>query len=244
MRTKKHSSRKADEAPTATSVSTKIFSSLSKNDFKAIKFTPRQLEFFKMIKKNDVTLCVGDAGTAKTFVACYAALDLLREGVQTKIILSRPAVESGENLGFLPGTLSEKIAPYMKSFLSNMEKIVSHETLQALIAKKVLQMEPLAYMRGETYDDAVMVLDEAQNSDLRQLMLFVTRMGRNSKVIICGDVTQWDIESRKKDLLTFSDKIAKGVEGCSMFTFERADIVRNPLLIKLTDNYESFKRPE
>ncbi len=102
-------------------------------------------------------------------------------------------------------------------------------------------MEPLAFMRSETFDDTILILDEAQNADLRQLMLVVTRMGRNSRIIICGDVTQWDIKNRRKDLLVFGEKISKGVNSCSTFEFTRADIVRNPILIELTDNYEKYK---
>jgi phosphate starvation-inducible PhoH-like protein len=215
---------------------------LEKNDFKTIKFTHSQLNFFKTIKKNFLTVCTGPAGTAKTFVACYAALDALREGTQKKIILARPAVEAGENLGFLPGTIDEKIAPYMQGYISNMEKILSSsEKLKLLVSKKVIEMEPLAFMRSQTFDDTVLILDEAQNADLRQIMLVVTRMGKNSQIIICGDITQWDIKNRRKDLLNFYEKVASGVEGCSEFKFTREDIVRNPILVKLTDNYDKYK---
>jgi phosphate starvation-inducible PhoH-like protein len=199
------------------------------------------LTFFKTIKDNFLTVCTGPAGTAKTFVACYAALDLLREGAHKKIILARPAVESGENLGFLPGTIEEKIAPYMKGYVSNMKKIIDNDKLKAIMAADLITMEPLAFMRSETFDDTILILDEAQNADLRQLMLVVTRMGRNSRIIICGDVTQWDIKNRRKDLLVFGEKISKGVNSCSTFEFTRADIVRNPILIELTDNYEKYK---
>jgi len=214
---------------------------LEKNDFSHIKFTHSQLNFFKTIKKNFLTVCTGPAGTAKTFVACYAALDSLREGSQKKIILARPAVEAGENLGFLPGSIDEKIAPYMQGYISNMEKIISSEKLKALLAKNMVSMEPLAFMRSQTFDDTVLILDEAQNADLRQIMLVVTRMGQNSKIIICGDITQWDIKNRRKDLHMFYEKIAKDVPECERFEFTREDIVRNPILIQLTDNYDKYK---
>jgi phosphate starvation-inducible PhoH-like protein len=214
---------------------------LHKSDFSPIKFTHSQLTFFKTIKDNFLTVCTGPAGTAKTFVACYAALDLLREGAHKKILLARPAVESGENLGFLPGTIEEKIAPYMKGYISNMKKIVDNDKLKALMGAEVITMEPLAFMRSETFDDTILILDEAQNADLRQLMLVVTRMGKNSRIVICGDVTQWDIKTRRKDLLIFNEKIARGVKSCSSFEFTREDIVRNPILIELTDNYDSYK---
>jgi phosphate starvation-inducible PhoH-like protein len=189
-----------------------------------------------------MTVCTGPAGTAKTFVACYAALTAICEGSQKKILLARPAVEAGESLGFLPGTIDEKIAPYMQGYLSNMGKIIgTPDVLKNLVSRKVIEMEPLAFMRSQTFDDTILILDEAQNADLRQIMLVVTRMGKNSKIIICGDLTQWDIKNRRKDLLIFSEKVSKGVEGCETFEFTREDIVRNPILIHLTDNYEKYK---
>jgi phosphate starvation-inducible PhoH-like protein len=215
---------------------------LSNSDFNTIKFTDSQLKFFRSINDNFLTICTGPAGTAKTFVACYAALDLIKKGEQKRIILARPAVESGENLGFLPGSVDEKIAPYMEGYTSNMEKILkSKEKIKLMIDKKVIDMQPLAFMRSRTFDDSILILDEAQNADLRQIMLVVTRMGQNSKIIICGDITQWDIKNRKKDLLTFSEKIANGVANCTSFEFTREDIVRNPILIELTDKYEKYK---
>lgn len=215
---------------------------LERGDFRPLKFTTNQSNLYKLIKQNFLTTCIGPAGTAKTFISCYAALDLLQEGSFKKIILARPAVESGENLGFLPGSIDEKIAPYMEGYISNMEKILnSTDKIKFLITKKIIDMQPLAFMRSRTFDDTILILDEAQNCDLRQIMLVVTRMGRNSKIIICGDVTQYDIASRKKDLLIFSEKIAKGVKNCSSFQFNREDIVRNPILVELTDNYESYK---
>jgi len=215
---------------------------LSNSDFNTIKFTDSQLKFFRSINDNFLTICTGPAGTAKTFVACYAALDLIKKGEQKRIILARPAVESGENLGFLPGSVDEKIAPYMEGYTSNMEKILkSKEKIKLMIDKKIIDMQPLAFMRSRTFDDSILILDEAQNADLRQIMLVVTRMGQNSKIIICGDITQWDIKNRKKDLLTFSEKIASGVANCTSFEFTREDIVRNPILVELTDKYEKYK---
>jgi phosphate starvation-inducible PhoH-like protein len=214
---------------------------LYKSDFNAVKFTHAQLNFFKTIKDNFLTVCTGPAGTAKTFIACYAALDLLKDGAHKKIILARPAVESGENLGFLPGSIDEKIAPYMEGYISNMEKIIDNDKLKALVGAKYIDMQPLAFMRSRTFDDTILILDEAQNADLRQLMLVITRMGRNSRIVICGDVTQWDIKNRRKDLLVLTEKITKGVKDCASFEFMREDIVRNPILIELTDKYEEYK---
>jgi len=214
---------------------------LYKSDFATVKFTHSQLKFFKTIKENFLTVCIGPAGTAKTFVACYTALDFLKDGEHKKIILARPAVESGENLGFLPGSIEEKIAPYMKGYLSNMKKIVDPDKLKLLMSAEIISMEPLAFMRSETFDDTVLILDEAQNADLRQLMLVITRMGKNSRIVICGDVTQWDIKNRRKDLLLLKEKVIRGVDSCATFEFSREDIVRNPILIELTDNYDKYK---
>lgn len=236
------SKRKKDEASLTKESDKSPEVTLTKSDFKHIKFTHSQLKFYKTIKDNFLTVCTGPAGTAKTFVACYAALDMIREGGEiNKIVLARPAVESGENLGFLPGTVDEKIAPYVEGYTSNMEKIIHSEKLKQLIGKKTIIMEPLAFMRSKTYDNTILILDEAQNADLRQIMLVTTRMGNNSKIIICGDVTQWDIEKRKKDLLTFTDEIIKDIDLMEHFEFTREDIVRNPILIKLTDKYEQYK---
>ena len=215
---------------------------LDKADFNAIKFTSSQLNFYKTIKSNFLTVCTGPAGTAKTFIASYAALDLLRDGAHKKIILARPAVESGENLGFLPGSIDEKLAPYMEGYISNMEKILrDREKLKLLTTKKIIDMQPLAFMRSRTFDDTILILDEAQNADLRQIMLVVTRMGMNSRIVICGDITQWDIKARRKDLIVFSEEIVKGSNSCATFEFGREDIVRNPILVQLTDKYEAYK---
>lgn len=214
---------------------------LTTSDFAEITFSHSQRKFFDTILKNDITFCTGPAGTAKTFIACYTALDLLRKGTHKKIILCRPTVEAGDPVGFLPGTLQEKLAPYMKSFVSNMRKIIANpEKLKELTTKGLVECEALGYMRGDTFDDSIMILDEAQNADLRLLMLFVTRMGKNSRVVICGDTTQWDEKKRRKDFANFADMI-NGVKGTSHFVFERSDIVRNPILIEITDRYEKFK---
>jgi phosphate starvation-inducible PhoH-like protein len=238
--TKKTNPRQIKKAPLDDSEKTDTLM-LNKSDFNYIKLTHSQLKFYKTIKDNFLITCTGPAGTAKTFVACHAALDLLREGAHKKIILARPAVEAGENLGFLPGDKDEKIAPYMEGYLSNMEKIISTEKLKALVENKIIDMQPLAFMRSRTFDDTILILDEAQNADLRQIMLVVTRMGKNSRIVICGDVSQWDIKKNRKDLLTFNDKILKGSKQCEAFEFTREDIVRHPILIELTDKYDAYK---
>lgn len=213
---------------------------LSKNDFNHVKFSHRQLDFFNTIRDHTITLCTGPAGTAKTFVACYSALDHYSRGVCKKIVLVKPAVESGDALGFLPGSLQEKIAPFMDSYTSNMEKIISKEKLHLLIDKGVIEMKSLSHIRGSTADESFMLMDESQNADLRQIVLFVTRMGKDSKIVICGDTTQYDMHKRRKDFGTFSE-ILQGINQVESFAFDRADIVRNPLLIEITDRYEKYK---
>lgn len=213
---------------------------LTKQDFKHIKFSHSQLTFFKTMTDNTITTCMGPAGTAKTFVACYAALDHFVRGACKKIVLVKPAVESGDPLGFLPGTLQEKIAPFMDSYISNMEKIIGKENVLNLISKGVIEMKSLSHIRGATEDDAFMIMDESQNSDLRQIILFVTRMGSDSKIVICGDTTQYDQYKRRKDFSIFS-RIMDGIKGVKMFEFTREDIVRNPMLIEITDRYEKYK---
>lgn len=213
---------------------------LQKQDFKHIKFTHNQLKFFNLIKENTITTCTGPAGTAKTFMACYAALDHYMRGECKKIVLVKPAVESGDAMGFLPGTLQEKIAPYMDSYISNMEKIIGKEKIVLLVEKGVIEMKSLSHIRGSSEDESFMIMDESQNSDLRQIMLFVTRLGKDSKIVICGDTTQYDMYKRRKDFGIFA-KILEDINGVSKFEFGREDIVRNPLLIEITDRYEKYK---
>jgi phosphate starvation-inducible PhoH-like protein len=213
---------------------------LEKQDFKHIKFSHNQLKFFNLIRDNIITTCTGPAGTAKTFIACYSALDHYSKGNCKKIVLVKPAVESGDALGFLPGTLQEKIAPFMESYVSNMEKIIGKEKLELLILSGVIEMKSLSHIRGATEDDSFMIIDETQNSDLRQILLFVTRMGKNSKIVCCGDTTQYDMMKRKKEFSIFI-RIMAGIKGLESFEFMREDIVRHPMLIEITDRYEKYK---
>jgi phosphate starvation-inducible PhoH-like protein len=207
-----------------------------------IQLTENQYEFSNLIEDdyNQIIVCTGPAGTAKTFVTMYSSLNLLKRGDYDKIILTKPAQESGEKLGFLPGDINEKIAPYMESFVLTLEKLTNKMETKLLIDKGVIEARPLAYMRGSTFDRTIMILDEAQNCDLRQLILFVTRMGETSKIIICGDVEQYDIAKNQSGLLDFI-RILNGVNRSANFTFGREDIVRSKILIEVTDNYNKWK---
>jgi phosphate starvation-inducible PhoH-like protein len=207
---------------------------------KSIQLTPNQKKFAKAIEENQIIVCTGPAGTAKTFVTMYSSLKLLSMREFDKIITTKPAQESGEKLGFLPGDIDEKIAPYMESFLLTLEKMIGKFETKTMVDKGFIEARPLAYMRGSTFDRSIMILDEAQNCDLRQLILFVTRMGETSKVIICGDVEQYDIAKGQSGLNDFI-KILGGIKGATQFNFERDDIVRSKILIEITDNYNKWK---
>jgi phosphate starvation-inducible PhoH-like protein len=205
-----------------------------------VKLSHKQVSLLKTVKANAIVSVKGYAGTSKTYVACYIALDALAKGEVKRIILTKPTIESGEPIGFLPGTLHEKIAPYMESFVSNMEKIIGKEKLNYLVSKGIIEMRPFSYMRGVTFDDAFCILDEAQNSDLRQLILFVTRMGSNSKIMVCGDTTQYDRFKSRNDFADFFSML-EGISGVAEFSFEREDIRRHPILIEITDRYDKKK---
>lgn len=208
-----------------------------------IELTPKQAELVKTIKQNTLTIVQGPAGSAKTFVACYTALQMLANKEVDKIIITKPIVDAGESIGFLPGTQDEKTQPYMKSYISTFEKILGRFLTEALIHNGFIEVNLLAYMRGDTFDNCAMILDEAQNTIMSQLMLWVTRCGKNTTAIVCGDVSQYDIKRKDAKILDFID-LCEGMKGVASFKFEREDIVRNPFLIELTDRYEKWKYSE
>lgn len=201
----------------------------------------KQQEYYKTIRNNILTVTQGPAGTSKTFVACYTALSLLIDGKINKIIITKPIQESGENLGFLPGTVEEKTEPYLQSYKSNFLKIITPEIYNHLVLSGLIKFEAIAYMRGLTFDNCIMLLDEAQNLTIKQLMLWVTRVGKDSKAILMGDVSQYDIKKGDVKLTDFINKILKGVKNTASFEFTKGDIVRNPVLIQIVDNYEKYR---
>ena len=211
-----------------------------KTHLKQVQLRQSQRKYSNTILNNDITFCYGPAGTSKTFTACYTALQLLSEKEIKRVILCKPIQEAGEKLGHLPGDIKEKTDPYVKSYISNIEKIVGVEKAKALFEKNIIKFEPLAYMRGDTFDDALMILDEAQNATFKQLMLFVTRMGQSSKVVVTGDVSQHDIALSQVSLPDFID-LVKGVKGVGEHIFTNEDIVRAKILQEIVARYDKWK---
>lgn len=220
----------------------KVKTELSLTDLRKITLNQSQEKYFNLIKSNDVTFCYGPAGTSKTFTALYSALQLYLDGKIKRIILSKPIQESGEKLGFLPGDVMEKIDPFMESYRSNLVKLLKDpHTVTWLEDSGVIEYRPLAYMRGATFDNCLMILDEAQNANFKQLMLFLTRMGKDSKVLICGDVSQSDLSIKHKEALPEFISLINGVDGVSCHVFTKDDTVRNKLLIEIIERYENWK---
>ena len=213
---------------------------ITTDQLKSVFLKERQVEYKKIITNNKVTFCHGPAGTSKTFTTIYTALELLAEEKIKQIILTKPIQESGEKLGFLPGTVDEKIMPFMESYRDSMNYILGKQNADWLFTTDYIRYEPLAYMRGRTFHDSMMILDEAQNADFRQLMLFISRMGKNSKVVVSGDVSQYDIEKNKVALPNFV-KMLDGINGVASFEFNKEDIMRDKILIDITDRYEKWK---
>ena len=211
-----------------------------RDSLKNITLRQNQKKYLDSILNNDITFCYGPAGSSKTFTACLAALELLQKKEIKKVILCKPIQEAGEKLGFLPGTIDEKVEPYLKSYKSNIEKIIGWSATHDMFGKGLIEFQPLAYMRGDTFDDALMILDEAQNADFKQLMLFVTRMGQNSKVIVAGDVSQYDIAKSKVALPEFM-KLMTGIKGIGTHIFGEGDIVRAKILQDIVHRYEKWK---
>ncbi len=197
-----------------------------------------QKKYLKFISKNDVVFGIGPAGTGKTYLAVAAALKELQDKNVEKIILTRPAVEAGEALGFLPGDLQEKLLPYLRPLYDAMYDMLGAEETMKLIERGVIEIAPLAYMRGRTLANAFVILDEAQNTTIEQMMMFLTRLGENSRMIITGDVTQIDLPKNKKSGLKSAMKILDGIDGIKLFYFEAGDVVRHPLVTKIIEAYE------
>ena len=191
-------------------------------------------------KQNDLVFAVGPAGTGKTYLSIALAVKALKEKAAKKIILSRPAVEAGEKLGFLPGDMKEKIDPYLQPLYDALEDMLPQVKLQDMMEKHVIQIAPLAFMRGRTLSDAVVILDEAQNTTPAQIRMFLTRMGWNTKMIVTGDMTQIDLPHSQKSGLIEALHILNNVEGISVVNLDQSDIVRHKLVTRIVNAYEQY----
>ena len=192
--------------------------------------------------QNDMIFAVGPAGTGKTYLSIALAVKALKEKTAKKIILSRPAVEAGEKLGFLPGDMKEKIDPYLQPLYDALEDMIPQVKLQDMMEKHVIQIAPLAFMRGRTLSDAVVILDEAQNTTPAQIRMFLTRMGWNTKMIITGDMTQIDLPHTQKSGLIEALHILNGVEGIGVVNLNQKDIVRHKLVTRIVNAYEEYDK--
>ena len=193
-------------------------------------------------EKNDMVFAVGPAGTGKTYLSIALAVKALKEKTAKKIILSRPAVEAGEKLGFLPGDMKDKIDPYLQPLYDALEDMIPAVKLQDLMEKHIIQIAPLAFMRGRTLSDAVVILDEAQNTTSQQIRMFLTRMGMNTKMVITGDLTQIDLPREQRSGLKEALKILDGVEGIGVVHLAQKDIVRHKLVTRIVNAYDAYDK--
>ena len=206
---------------------------------KAIKArTIGQKRLIDAFKSHDLCFAIGPAGTGKTFLAVAYAVDLLKKNEISKIILTRPAVEAGENLGFLPGDLKEKVDPYLRPLYDALDDLLSNERTERYIEKGIIEIAPLAYMRGRTLDNAVVILDEAQNTTKSQMMMFLSRLGQNSKMIVNGDIQQIDLPPKQESGLIIAERYLKDIEEISFVKLSTSDIVRHPLVSKILEGFE------
>ena len=206
--------------------------------------TPRstnQLQLVKEFDKNDMIFAIGPAGSGKTYTAIALAVRALKNKEIKKIILSRPAVEAGEKLGFLPGDMKDKIDPYLQPLYDALQDMIPAAKLKEYMELNIIQIAPLACMRGRTLNDAIVILDEAQNTTTQQIKMFLTRMGMNTKMIVTGDMTQIDLPSSQTSGLVQAIKILKGVKGISFIELNKKDIVRHKLVTRIVEAYEKFE---
>ncbi len=212
----------------------------TKKDVIKVK-TESQKKYVKKVKDNDIIFAVGPAGTGKTYLAVAFAVSELKRGMISRIILVRPAVEAGESLGFLPGDLKEKIDPYLRPLYDALQDMIPYEQLKSYLEKGVIEIVPLAYMRGRTLNNAFVILDEAQNTTEIQMKMFLTRLGTNSKAIITGDITQIDLPTNKSSGLIQVMRILQGIDGVGFMNFKKEDVIRHRLVKEIINAYEKFE---
>lgn len=202
--------------------------------------TPGQINYINLARKNDICFAIGPAGTGKTYLAVAIAVSALKRGLVKKLILARPAVEAGESLGFLPGDFREKIDPYLRPLYDALDDMIPSEKLKNYIEKRIIEIVPLAYMRGRTLNNAYVILDEAQNATTMQMKMFLTRLGGSSKAIVTGDITQIDLPQKQVSGLIQAKDILSKVEGVAFVYFDKGDVVRHKLVKDIIDAYEKF----
>ena len=203
-----------------------------------ISRSKKQKEYVKSLKNNQITMSLGPAGTGKTYLAVAVALSMLLEKKVERIILSRPAVEAGERLGFLPGDLKDKIDPYLRPLYDSLYDLLDYDTIQRKIESGAIEIAPLAFMRGRTLKNSFAILDEAQNTTRTQIKMFLTRIGENSKLVVNGDPSQIDLPNRNQSGLIEAKNILKGIKEIAVINFDHQDVVRHPLVTKIVEAYQ------
>ncbi|MGB3656209.1 MAG: PhoH family protein [Rivularia sp. (in: cyanobacteria)] len=204
--------------------------------------TFRQRQYIEAIRKRDLTFCIGPAGTGKTFLAVVVAVQALLDNQYEKLILTRPAVEAGEKLGFLPGDLQQKVNPYLRPLYDAINEFIDPDKVPSLIEKGVIEVAPLAYMRGRTLNNAFVIVDEAQNTTPAQMKMLLTRLGFRSRMVVTGDMTQTDLPLQQKSGLSAAFQILKNVEGIAFCEFSQKDVVRHALVQRIVAAYEQYEK--
>jgi phosphate starvation-inducible protein PhoH and related proteins len=201
--------------------------------------TLKQQQYVQAVRKHDLTFCIGPAGTGKTYLAAVLAVQALLANQFERLILTRPAVEAGEKLGFLPGDLQDKVDPYLRPLYDALHEFVDPEKIASLMERQVIEVAPIAYMRGRTLGHAFVIVDEAQNTTPAQMKMLLTRIGQNSKMVVTGDITQTDLPYNQESGLAVAEKILSRVEGIAFCHLDRADVVRHPLVQRIVEAYDN-----
>ncbi len=205
--------------------------------------TPNQAHYLESIAGNDITFGIGPAGTGKTYLAVACAVDALERSAVQRIVLTRPAVEAGERLGFLPGDLTQKIDPYLRPLYDALYDLMGYEKVQKAFERNALEIAPLAFMRGRTLNNAFVILDEAQNTTPEQMKMFLTRIGFGARAVVTGDVSQIDLPKTQLSGLIDAERVLKRIKGIAICRFTSADVVRHPLVARIVDAYDKQRKP-